>query len=131
MKKTLFIIMALVAASFFAVPAFADGEGEGEIDGGEPPYITRLYSSASQIAKPRTEAYGGVEVYIAPNLISITATTERPVKLRVVDLCSGQTEELPSIYFSIFQLPPTFSPDYMVIEADGDVTLYGLDGPSL
>ena len=45
MKKTLFIIMALVAASFFAVPAFADGEGEGEIDGGEPPYITRLYSS--------------------------------------------------------------------------------------
>ena len=125
--------MALVAASFFAVPAFADGEGEGggEIDGGQPPYITRLYSSASQIAKPRTESYGGAEVYISSNLISIKATTERPVTFRVVNLNSGQSEELPSIYFSIIQLPVTFSPDYMVIEKDGDVTLYGLEVPML
>lgn len=126
MKKTLLLILALVGVSIFTVPASADNGGEIETT-----YITRIASSASQTAKPRTEAFGGVEVYIDPSFISIKATTERPVTFRVVNLNSGQSEELPSIYFSIIQLPVTFSPDYMVIEKDGDVTLYGLEVPML
>ena len=123
MKKTLLMIMALVAASIFAVSASAGDDGTC--------VITRLSSSASQTAKPRTEACNNVEVYIDPTIVSIKATTERPVNFRVVNLSSGQTEELPSIYISIFQLPSKFAPEYMVIEADGDVTLYGLEVPSL
>ena len=77
--------------------------------------------------RPRLEAAGNVEVYFGGDMVSVRATSDNPVSFRVVNLYNGQTEEHPSNIFSIYTLPAEFAPEFMVIDAAGDVTLYGMD----
>jgi hypothetical protein len=119
MKKTLlFIILAALA---FAAPASA---GDG---GSFTTVVERLTHTSRGELRPRIEASDKVEVWITTDMVSIRATSNDPVSFRVVNLNNGQSEELPSNIFSIYMLPADFSPEYMEIDADGDVTLYGVE----
>lgn len=119
MKKTLLLL--ILAAFAFAAPASA---GDG---GSFTTVVERLTHTSRGELRPRVAVSEKVEVRIGSDMVSIRATSNDPVSFRVVNLDNGQSEELPSNIFSIYMLPAEFSPEYMEIDADGDVTLYGVE----